>query len=550
MSKDIAVQNLDLNKAQLRILSCGAKEAVFNGPRGVGKSTGIAWLVKEVVEKMPRSSWGICGNTYMGILTRTLPTTVAGLEKLGYIKDVHFFVGRRAPEQLRWPMPLTQPLKFDHFIHFYNGTGFHLISQDKGGGSARGLSLDGVITDEALMINKEQFDQDVVPTLRANLRRFGHIPFHKGQFHFTSMPYGNEGKWIMDFGNYYERQDNYDFIYLRNEIIKLQLQFLDNPDRNFRIRTWEQLQKLEKECVFYRQKRGKDKGKFYMEASAFDNLKNLGLDYYTRERAKAASEFTFQVEYLGKRTDKIEGGFYPYLSDLHRYSTYDNDYLHSLEYDLEKIGLIDSRADSDCIATQELWLGADWGSKINCLSIGQTREYGFDFINAMFVKTPQILDDVAKNFCNYYKYHLKKVVNFVYDHTGNTQMANSKLTYAEQFTKILEEHGWTVYRLTEGAANFHNDKYMLLSRLLKENDPHLPKLRFNKNNCKYLLISMDNAPARDGKNGIEKVKTSEKSTTIPQETATHFSDSGDLIICHLYGDLLDTEIPFMGNVMG
>jgi hypothetical protein len=168
----------------------------------------------------------------------------------------------------------------------------------------------------------------------------------------------------------------------------------------------------------------------------------------------------------------------------------------------------------------------------------------------MYVKHPQILDDLAKEFTRYYQYHLCKEVYFHYDHTGNSRQANSDLTYSEQFAKILRAKGWKVYLVSKGAAPEHKDKYLLISRLLSELDPRHPRLRFNKHNAKALLLSMSLAPVSEVNGVVKKNKNSERSSTIPAEQATHLSDTFDILVWGLYQHLLSSMPTFQGIVYG
>ena len=97
--------------------------------RATGKSFEIGCLIDKIVQTMPRSAWVIQGTTFKQLLSRTLPSTISALEKMGYKKDYHFFVGRKAPKSWKinsyWEEPYEAPLKFENFIHFYTGTGFH-----------------------------------------------------------------------------------------------------------------------------------------------------------------------------------------------------------------------------------------------------------------------------------------------------------------------------------------------------------------------------------------------------------------------------------------
>ncbi|MBA3899385.1 MAG: hypothetical protein H0X62_04105, partial [Bacteroidetes bacterium] len=443
-------RKLELNKPQLRLAVNlpKVKETVSIWSRATGKSFDIAWLLRMIVETMPRSSGGIVGQTYKQILTRTLPSTLSGLEYLGYKKDVHYVIKRKPPPKLRFDTPIEGPIDHDHYMSFKNGTGAHLVSLDSGGGSSRGLNLDWIITDETLLINKERFDKDVSSTNRGKRKIFGKLPYHHGVFHFTSMPYGDQAKWILDKGKYY-KEDGHDYRAIRNEIVKKQLQFIDNKDVEYRLRTWQQINQLKSELKFYRSKNGT----FYNEADIFDNISNVGISFIEQQR-RDLTDFIFLVEILNWLPEVIENGFYPALTRVqHGYTNSgNNSYLTSLDIGDERLKSIDSRMDEDCIPNLPLRIAVDWGSKLNCLTAAQHFQSinTLKYLKNIYVKHPKILDDLAKAFIDYYYFHPNKTVYFAYDHTGNTKMANSNLTYAEQFAKILTAAGWTVIMVSKG----------------------------------------------------------------------------------------------------
>ena len=539
-------QQLDFNKPQERFIMSQPKSGRNVWSRGTGKSFGIAMLIRLIVSTMPRSSWVIVGQTYKQILTRTLPSTISGMQTIGLTLDRDYFIKKKPPRALNFVRPYEPPLDYDHYMSFPNGTGFHLVSLDSGGGSSRGLNVDGIIADEGLLINKERYDTDVKATNRGNKRYFKHVPWHHGEFIFSSMPYNNQADWIFQMADYY-KEDGYDFEALRNRIIELELEFIKHPDKAYRLSLWEKIYKLKLELKFYKSKAGF----FYSEADIFDNIQNVGISYI-EEQYRDMADFLFMTEILNKRPRGVEGGFYPDLSRaVHGYKdSFNNSYLNTFnEPTSADVAEIDCRMDGDLIRGVPLYLAVDWGDKINCASVGQhlKSQNEFRFLNALYVKRPKILDDLGEEFCRYYRHHNHKVVYFAYDHTGNSGVANSNLTYAQQFAKILQKHGWKVIMLTKGAAPTHQVKYLLWSRLLRQTDPGTPSIRFNIDNCQALFVSMEQAPAKEGRRGIEKDKGSERSN-IPQEQATHLSDTADLLVGSLFAKLLKDRPQFVDIV--
>lgn len=157
-----------------------------------------------------------------------------------------------------------------------------------------------------------------------------------------------------------------------------------------------------------------------------------------------------------------------------------------------------------------------------------------------------IIDDLIDQFCTYYHSHENKHIFFYYDPSGNNSQANSTLTYAEQVCSLLVKKGWTVQQMTYWHKQEQHDiKHMLWNNIMNDYNQDYPNVRFNSNNCRELLISMQNAPAIQGnKSAIRKDKKSEKKKGFDQAHATHFSDAADVIIVGMFQNKLgDSFIP-------
>lgn len=543
---------LRFNQPQLRYITAKAKkEGVSVWGRGTGKSTIIAWDMHEIVQTMPRSCWVIVGSTYKQVLTRTLPSTIAGLEALGYKLDRDFYVGRRPPPSLRWDRPLQGPLSYDHFIIFSNGTGFHLVSLDAGGSASRGLNVDGFLGDEALLFNKEKLDADLSATNRGNGQYFGKNPKHHGVFLFSSMPWGDQGRWLLEKGKYYEN-DGIDLIDRQNELIEAQVRFIDAETDEERLHIWrEQVVKLMQDIRYYPS--AANKGTFYSEANAFDNIQNLGLQYLLDQR-RFMTDFTFMIEIMNRRPTTVEGGFYPKLNQaVHVVEAANDDYVLGLEYNLKKLSAEDSRMDSDCRTHLPIVGAVDWGGKISVLTLGQkhddTREYRL--LKGMYVKHPQMVSDLANAFCDYYQYHLRKELVFLEDaEWGNNRNPNSPWTLNETFIKVLQSRGWRITRANLGRVPGHPTRYLVGQEVLAEQDPRRYRMRFNKVNTKDVVQAMLLAPVgQDTKGNISKIKTSERKESFPQEHATHFTDTVDLHMLYIGTEVVLSTPDFSGLIV-
>lgn len=512
--------------------------------RGNGKTFISGWLMKRIEKTMPQSKWGIEAKSFRQVWTNTIPSIKNALSSFGYDEGVHYLSGKKPSKILGFKMPHEPPHDWQNTIVFKSGCTFQLISQDSTIGGARSLNLDGKILDEAITTKKEKSDKEVSGAIRGNKRYFGHLPYHHAEFTFSSMPYGADGKWMLDQGNYYKDDFGLDYTELHHKRVSLQLEFMENKDIAYRMELWKKIDAVKSQIRYF-----PSKSKFfYQQADVFDNIENLGIDYIDDQYSKL-TRFVFLVEMLNWFPDVIEHGFYPHLSrERHGYRGHNNnDYISSLEQDSEAIKQPDSRMDSDCMPTLPLRIAVDWGAKINCLST--TQYYSsiseLRFLSNTYVKHPLTLDDLAKAWCTYYRHHPNKDVVFLYDHTGNTAQANSKHTYAQQFAKILTKHGWRVSMEGKLSGTPHMEKYLLWSKVLSGKAPL--KVSFNLDRCNETFVSMSNAPAKEVGMGIEKNKSSERNAFIPQEEATHLSDTADLQLVAVSDGVLNNAASFIPN---
>ena len=530
--------SLKFNRPQLRFVLAAPSSSNSVWSRATGKSTKIAWLMHRIVQEMPRSCWGLVGSTYTQMLTRTLPSTIAGLRELGYHLGVHFFIGRKPPSSWGWPAPFQAPVKYDNFIIFYTGAGFHLVTQDGGGGSSRGMNLDGWLADEALLLDREKLTTDVIASNRGNVGRWPNSRMHHGKFLFSSMPWGDQGKWLLEDAAYYA-EDGYDFQAIRNSLIKLQFEFVDSRSVSTRMKLYEEILHLSGQLRFYPNKRAVGSGKtfipeglLYSEANIFDNLHNVGIEFLETQR-RELSDFVFAIEILNKRPNSVEAGFYPQL-DLARHAREcpANDYVAGLDFNLKKLSVQDSRLDGDCRAHLPIRGAVDWGSKISTLTLAQVHadvgEYAF--LRGFYVKHPKFIDDLADLFLTHYQHHLYKVFEFIQDNEwGNQRVPGSSLTYNQQFALRLQEKGWRVRVFDQGRVPDYGERYRLAYELLGEKDTRQLRIRYNKVGCKDVLTAMSLAPVKQNHKGqTEKDKTSERKATVPGQEATHFTDTVDL----------------------
>ncbi len=471
---------ITLTTPQLLFTMAETPETYLEMGRGSGKSTIIAWRIKEIVKHLPRAKFGIVGSTYQQLYTRTLPSTVEGLELLGFKKDIHYVVGKQPPKEWKWLEPYQPPLRYDNFILFYNGTGFQLISLDNPD-SSRGINLDGAIGDEAALLDKDKLSANVLLSNRGNIHRFNHWLHHSTLFASTT-PLSKKGRW-----------------------------FTNQEEEALRA----------------------PKKITYIIASSRYNFHNLGKEYFAMNK-RLLTPLMYDAEIECIRPGRVQTGFYPsFDTNRHTYNASNDDYVMSANADL--LVLKGSIPDVD-VKPIPFDLSFDYGAKINTLVIAQEDGELYRIINAMFVKDPNGIVDLVEDFCKRYESHPVKEVNYWYDHTAIPRDAVRTTSFAEEVQRVLENNDWTVNMIYCGQAPRHDTKHLVINRILKEEESNLPRIRLNAERCKYLVISIEHAGARDGKNGIEKDKRPERDGKSVDEETTHFSDAFDTLIYFKFKD--------------
>jgi len=386
-------ETLSLNNPQLLSLANDAQNQVDIWGRGTGKSFNIGWEINEINREMPRAITSITGQTYGQLLTRTLPSTFKFLEQMGYKKwdaktGGHYVINQKPPKGFL--TPYEPVLEYDHFISFSNGNGYLLLSQERIG-SARGPNVDREIVDEALTINKQRYDQETSPTNRGNEEYFGirakkRIIKHHGFRYVSSMPFMQDQKWLLTYGEYYEKERGIRLFEIWNRIVKLQLELISaykeqatNKEQATKLfkEIWNEVVRLKKQIVPFI---SKDNVLFTL-ANAFDNIQNLGMSYIVREYDKQAL-MTFLIEIMNMVMDSVEHCYYSIDTQRHvYYDAYNNAFIKSMaestNYDFEKLAKQDSRFDLDCDPNAPLEISPDWGSRIALFTVGQQRNFNF-----------------------------------------------------------------------------------------------------------------------------------------------------------------------------
>jgi hypothetical protein len=521
------------NKIQLLALIIYAKILIMVAGRGTGKSTGVlAPRIANCCIHMPGSNNGLLSKTFKQTKTRTLPAIKSGWAKLGFKDGIHYVIGKRPDKKLRFmeSPPESTPDDYEHVISWFTGSIISMSSQDRKNDS-NGLSLQSIHGDEAKLLDHDDLQESIMPTLRGMLK-FNDLVEYRMQTWTTDMPTTPEGKWLLDAENDCDKE-------VIELIEQLQLQIQDkkiifNISKSDSTRTRLQseintlnsvINGLRKELLHY------------MEASSFDNIDMLGEEYIKTQR-RMLSDFNFETSILNRRPKGLEKGeaFYHKLSKAVFYTDFNYTYFDSFIAEVPEDSNT-SKGDLDCNPNRPLDICIDWG-KINSMVVGQDdpNKSRYNYLHEFFAlrEEGEIIHHLVDKFSKYYESHKERLIYVYYDRNGNTPLGNSQETYAQLVERLLYEKGWKP-RLESYEENpSHRDKYEFLNIALSGVDRRIPLVRINDENCPNLKEALYNTPIKVTKGEVEKDKGSERSKVIDQRKATHITDCFDILYYSKY----------------
>jgi hypothetical protein len=183
----------------------------------------------------------------------------------------------------------------------------------------------------------------------------------------------------------------------------------------------------------------------------------------------------------------------------------------------------------------------DYGAWFNGIVTGQEDGRTFRFLSAMAIDEHKKFEDLLITWCEYYRFHKNKTVYYWYDHTARDHDSRTE-EYPAIVNRVLRGYGWTVVEMYIGKQPNPEDRFKFWSYAHKGDHPDLPRFMYNRSHCKWLIISINGAGIRQGRNGFEKDKRDEGNQKIDQRTTTHFSDAMDTLAVGKYGDRLSDKI--------
>ncbi|HRN79977.1 MAG TPA: hypothetical protein PKY29_04460 [Ferruginibacter sp.] len=534
-------KKIHYNKPQLRSMLVGAPVEYLVAGRGTGKSEGV--LAPKTAScyfgTMPRSAGVAVGATYNQLLTRTLPALIAGWERLGYVMNHHYIIGRRPSDswikKWKWKGPFRPPLDYKYFISWWNGSGCHLVSQDRAG-SANGITIDWIFGDELKLLNADKLKTELFPANRGVVLAFKGNPYHHGMTFTTDMPTGTSGRWILDMADKMDTDKVQKILNLQNVIFKLQ-QHASKSRKPVQHEVSKQIEIINLEINELRHNL-----LYYHEASTLENIHALGADYI-RQQLRDTTPFQFDTQILNLKPMKLEDGFYPdFDEDYHGYFAVNNSYLEKLDYDFEALKSINCLRDSDVNPNAPLHVVLDYNRRIHPLVVLQDDGVEIKALKGIHTLYPQKLKECISAFNEYYAPHKRRLIYYWYDHTAIAD--DDAMTKAQEVVMYLRKAGWIVKEMYIGQAPGHEAKYRMWGHLLSE-DGHYTNRRFriNRENCDKLITSICLTQSEQRKDGYGKNKKPEQDKNFPADEAPHYSDALDQAI---WG-MLELKLPYGKN---
>ena len=554
--QEAAVNYIYMNPAQRAVYNYRCRSTTVEAGRGTGKTDGlIAPHMLGCVQSMPRGTGLFLGNSIKQLFTKTVPKTMAAIERMGLKEGVHFFRGH-APKKCNFKEPIVRPKVWENCIHFWNGFVYYMISTGVKAAS-NGMDACTVDSDEARFQPEALVKGEILPCLRGiNTSHPGFDenmnPFYKSIMFVSDAPLTKRQAWLR------KRRDE------------------QTPEINRKIAEMIREAQICPEIVQapkYQRELNKLRcqASIYFSFSTVENIDILG-EQFLRTMKKELTPTMYDISILNLEKEEINDGYYANFDpDVHCYLSNDEEQLEAaqkynkrtitqiyeggrtLRVESESIDLNElSKAQDCCLDTdikpgEPLRIAFDYNAHINCLVIGQTDSRSntgvLRILNSMTNVKNTRIEGLCKMFCKYYEPHRLtcRDVIFYYDDTAKQGAAYASERHEDTrfyniVKKVLRSHGWNVIEVAMGRPMSHNKKYEFLNGCFA--GTQRPFLRINKENNEYLIASMENARVKEGRNGFEKDKSQEKNRVSKEvddieaelSTRTDLSDAFDTLV--------------------
>lgn len=517
-----------LNRPQQEALLIGAHTEVDIWGRRTGKSHGvIAPRLVRNVQMMQGSTGAFVSSSFKQAHMRTLPAMEMGLREFGFIRDLHYVIGKRPPKKLGYKKPIVVPNNYDDVISFYNGSILVVISQDVKM-SSNSMTLDYVIGDEARGLDYDKLKNEVFPANGGTRRYFADCPWHHGYIFVSDMPVTKSGRWLL---NYREKMDPEVIESIKSLMAEWhRLQTL--PDTDYKTRMLRETEKIIAQL--------RSIAVYYSECSTFENVDVVGLKYI-KGLKRDLPPLVFQTSVMSRRIERLKDGFYPNFNEkVHTYIDNNNKPIIDKLYSTQEADY-GCQLDGDIRLDKPLYVAFDYNANINWMVVGQPSGQKLRVLKSFYVKYERKVRELVDEFCNYYRYHRTREVVYYYDNTATgSNYAVSSEDFASVICEQFTKNKWSVTRVHIGNPMKHAEKYSIINDCFTGAKHLMPM--FNRENNDALIVSISLAEVVVTSKGFQKYKGGEKlmeSEDDPLEYRTDGSDAFDTLIigCSLFPTL-------------
>ena len=507
------------NKPQRLTQLISANITVIVAGRRTGKTDSIAApFVLRNMQRMPGSTGGIVVPTFKHGLTNTIPGLLAAWHRWGFVRDVHYVIGKRPPKS--FGKPIIEPADYQHVITFYNGSVAVIISQDRPG-SSNSLTLSWLLIDEAKFINYEKLKDETLPANGGIKSFFGHHSCNHAMMILSDMPQTSKGSWFL---HYKDKMDPDLIATIEGTVYKIW-------KTKQRIRNMRATGKpVPKYLRGYLRSLDRDLNKmrsvavYYKEYSSIENLQLLG-ENYIKQMKRDLTPLTFQTSILCQRIGISKDGFYSSMREGHKYDASDFAFLDAFNFG-DDPGDIDSRGDADLDPDAPICIGMDYNANINWIVAAQPRGSHLWVLKSFYVKYERKLPELVGDFCTYYQHHRRKEVVFYYDTTAlGSNYAVNEQDFHWVIVHEFECRGWSVIDVYIGHPMRHDEKYLLINQGFVGKQRLKPM--FNRQNNDDLILAVQSAGVIRGRNGFHKHKAGEKLAESEENMLEHRTDGTD-----------------------
>lgn len=449
------------NQKQIDFVTARQKIKTAIAGRGWGKSTVISLILLFMLRGMPRAKIFFSSTTIEQIKNSTLPPVLAKLAEMGIHEDKHFVVGKD-------PWGANSPCKWFK----------RPISPVK--------KYDNVITFWT------GFTVVMLSAAKPNSQRGG--SYDAGiidEAAFVKRTFWEKVLLKMVRGNLYKFDTH-----LHHSIFILTSQ--PRTSEGMWVMAMEQMAATYPDEYLF------------LWASARDNEVVLGEDWF-RTQKQTSSHLDYLLEVENVRLKKLPDGFYHRLDeDRHTYSPIRD----------HQGRMLDVRDD------EMIEVSFDFSGKFNCCSVWQEQEFVERCVRQFFVKERKRIKGLVDVFCEHFKGHRFKYVRLWGEPRGRDRNPIDEDDIFTIIRKRFESNGWSAeIMVPEGVATkHHKERFTFIETIMDEEEPLIPKVRFNAEACENILLSMQGT---DINPDYTKNKSAERDESFPQENAPHFSDTVD-----------------------